>query len=45
VILEIPATTIAPIEFNGTAYVRIGSATPKLSDHLDEYSIYYLYLS
>ncbi|VVH66078.1 Predicted transcriptional regulator containing an HTH domain and an uncharacterized domain shared with the mammalian protein Schlafen [uncultured Gammaproteobacteria bacterium] len=39
VILEIPATTIAPIEFNGTAYVRIGSATPKLSDHLDKMRI------
>ncbi len=39
VILEIPATTITPIEFNGTAYVRIGSATPKLSDHLDKMQI------
>ena len=35
VILEIPATTIAPVEFSGTAYVRIGSATPKLSDNFD----------
>ncbi|OIR24844.1 ATP-binding protein [Bathymodiolus thermophilus thioautotrophic gill symbiont] len=33
VILEIPATTLSPVEFDGTAYVRIGSATPKLSDH------------
>lgn len=33
VILEIPAATSAPVEFNGTAYCRIGSATPKLSDH------------
>lgn len=39
VILEIPATTIAPIEFNGMAYVRIGSATPKLSDNLDKMQI------
>ncbi len=36
VILEIPATTMVPIEFNGTAYIRIGSATPKLSDNLDK---------
>lgn len=33
VMLEIPAATSAPIEFKGTAYCRIGSATPKLSDH------------
>lgn len=33
VILEIPAATSAPIEFDQTAYFRIGSATPKLSDH------------
>jgi ATP-dependent DNA helicase RecG len=33
VILEIPAVTSAPVEFGGTAYCRIGSATPKLSDH------------
>ncbi len=39
VILEIPATTVAPVEFSGTAYVRIGSATPKLSDHLDKMQI------
>lgn len=39
VILEIPATTIAPVEFDGTAYVRIGSATPKLSDNFDKMQI------
>lgn len=33
VMLKIPATTMAPVEFDGTAYVRVGSATPKLSDH------------
>jgi len=33
VILEIPAATAAPVEFDGVAYVRIGSATPKLSDY------------
>lgn len=39
VILEIPATTVAPVEFSGTAYVRIGSATPRLSDHFDKMRI------
>ncbi len=33
VILEIPATTSAPIEFDNIAYVRIGSTTPKLIDY------------
>lgn len=33
VILEIPAATVAPVEFSRTAYVRIGSATPRLSDY------------
>jgi len=37
VILEIPAATSAPVEFDGTAYVRIGSATPKLSDYPDRF--------
>ncbi len=37
VILEIPAATSAPVEFEGTAYVRIGSATPKLSDYPDRF--------
>lgn len=33
ILLEIPAATTGPIEFDGSAYVRIGSATPHLSDH------------
>lgn len=33
VILTIPATTTCPAEFEQTAYIRIGSATPKLSDN------------
>ena len=37
VLCEIPSATSAPVEFKGTAYVRIGSATPKLSDHTDRY--------
>ena len=35
VLLEIPAATVAPVEFDGTAYIRIGSATPPLSDYPD----------
>lgn len=37
VLLEIPAATSAPVEFEGTAYIRIGSATPKLSDYPDRF--------
>jgi ATP-dependent DNA helicase RecG len=33
VLLEIPAAMNSPVEFDGTGYVRIGSATPKLSDY------------
>ncbi|AGY57740.1 ATP-binding protein [Gloeobacter kilaueensis] len=33
VLLEIPAATSAPVEFSRTAYIRIGSATPCLSDY------------
>ncbi len=33
VLLEIPAATIAPVAFDAIAYIRIGSATPKLTDH------------
>jgi predicted HTH transcriptional regulator len=32
VLLEIPAATTAPVEFDRTAYIRLGSATPRLSD-------------
>lgn len=33
VLLEIPAAAPAPVEFEGVAYIRIGSATPRLSDY------------
>jgi len=33
VLLEIPAAVPSPVEFDGVAYLRIGSATPKLSAH------------
>ncbi|ULB12574.1 putative DNA binding domain-containing protein (plasmid) [Cereibacter azotoformans] len=33
VLLTIPAAGTAPIEFDRISYVRIGSATPRLSDH------------
>lgn len=33
VLLEIPAATTAPVEFDRIAYIRVGSATPKLSDY------------
>ncbi len=33
VLLEIPAAPSSPVEFNRTAYIRIGSATPPLSDY------------
>ena len=35
VLLEIPAATTSPVEFDRTAYCRIGSATPHLSDYPD----------
>lgn len=35
VILEIPAATTSPVEFERTAYIRVGSATPRLSDHVE----------
>ncbi len=37
VLLEIPAATGAPVTFNGVAYIRIGSATPKLTDYPPRY--------
>lgn len=37
VLLEIQAATTAPVEYDGTAYVRIGSATPKLSDYPERF--------
>ena len=33
VLLTIPSASISPVEFSGTAYLRIGSATPKLSTY------------
>jgi len=33
VLLEIPAASSAPVAFDDIAYVRIGSATPKLTDY------------
>lgn len=33
VLLTIPAAATAPVEFDRNSYVRIGSATPRLSDH------------
>lgn len=33
ILLCIPAATNAPVEFERTAYIRIGSATPRLPDH------------
>ncbi|NTX48136.1 putative DNA binding domain-containing protein [Burkholderia cepacia] len=37
VLLEIPAATGTPVSYNGIAYVRIGSATPKLTDYPERY--------
>lgn len=37
VLMEIPAATAAPVAFESTAYLRIGSATPKLTDYPDRY--------
>lgn len=33
ILLEIPAANNTPVEFDRTAYIRIGEATPKLSDY------------
>lgn len=35
VLLEVPAAATGAIEFDGCAYLRIDSATPRLSDHQD----------
>lgn len=37
VILEIPAATSAPVAYKNIPYIRIGSATPKLSDYPERY--------
>lgn len=33
VLLKIPAATTSPVEFDRVAYIRIGSATPRLADY------------
>ena len=35
VLCKVDATTSAPVSFEGTPYIRIGSATPKLADYPD----------
>jgi ATP-dependent DNA helicase RecG len=37
VLLEIHAATSAPVEYDGISYIRIGSATPRLSDYPERY--------
>jgi predicted HTH transcriptional regulator len=37
VLLEIPAATGAPVAFNAVPYIRIGSATPKLTEYPERY--------
>ncbi len=37
ILLEIPAALTAPVSFNKSAYIRIGSATPLLSDYPEHY--------
>jgi ATP-dependent DNA helicase RecG len=37
ILLEIPAPTMAPTSFESVPYIRIGSATPKLSDDPGRY--------
>lgn len=37
VLLEIPAATGAPVAFNAMPYIRIGSATPRLTDYPERY--------
>ena len=37
ILLEIPATHSTPVEFDKTAFLRIGSATPRLSDYPEYY--------
>lgn len=37
VVLEIPAAMGAPVAFSSIPYIRIGSATPKLTDYPERY--------
>lgn len=39
VMLEIPAALLAPVEFNGVAYIRIGPTTPKLADYPERFQV------
>lgn len=39
VLLEIPAALTTPVEFDKAAYIRIGSATPRLSDFPEHYKM------
>ncbi len=36
VIFEIPPATSQPVKFNNIAYIRVGSATPKLNDYSEK---------
>lgn len=38
VVLEIPAAASAPVGFKNIPYIRIGSATPKLTDYPERYA-------
>ncbi|UWR33719.1 putative DNA binding domain-containing protein [Sulfitobacter sp. W027] len=38
VLLEIPAPTMAPVSFEGVQYIRVGSATPRLSEDPERYT-------
>jgi ATP-dependent DNA helicase RecG len=37
ILMEIPAATGAPVAFNGVPYIRIDSATPRLTDYPERY--------
>lgn len=37
VVLEVPAATSSPVAFKNIPYIRIGSATPKLTDYPERY--------
>lgn len=39
VLLEIPAASGSPVLFEETPYIRIGSATPKLTDYSERYQL------
>ncbi len=45
VVLKIPAATNTPVEFDRTAYIRVGSATPRLSDHQERLKTLWVKLS